>query len=415
MAEQTIECPKCHKKFPITSALTAQVEEQVREELKKETEQQLKAKDKELEGKLEKAKEKYEEEAQLEVDELKGKLRKAKDEYEKKAKKEAESKFKTELENLQTEVKEKEAQVDKANKAQLEFLAKEREWKRKIDGQALETAKKIEEERARIQEEVKKRYQEETRLKEAEKDQLIQSLKKSNDELNRKLEQGSQQAQGEAVEEDIENTLTTTFYKDEIIPIKKGVKGGDIHQKVNNDSGKPCGSILWECKRVKSWSDGWISKIKENRQLVNADISIIVSEELPKDSRGFDQIEGVWITNYQNYIGLAKALRVGLIQVSTARNQQVGKDRNMEVLFHYLTGSEFRNRVEAIMEPFIIMKDDLEKEKRAIQGSWNKREKMLNKVIDNTGGMYSDLQGIMGKSLPEINTLELPSGQEVVG
>ncbi len=411
MAEQTIECPKCHKKFPITSALTAQVEEQVREELKKETEQQLKAKDKELEGKLEKAKEKYEEAAQLEVDELKGKLKKAKDEYEKKAKREAESKFKTELENLQAEVKEKDAQVDKANKAQLEFLAKEREWKRKIDGQALETAKKIEAERLKIQEEVQMRFQEETRLKELENDQLINSLKRANEDLARKLAQGSQQSQGEAVEEDIENTLITTFYKDEIVPIKKGVKGGDIHQKVNNDSGKPCGSILWECKRVKAWSDGWISKIKEDRQIVNADISIIVSEVLPKDSKGFDQVEGVWITNYQNYIGLAKALRTGMIQVAIAKLQQVGKDRNMDILFQYLTGSEFRNRVEAIMEPFIIMKDDLEKEKRAMQGSWNKREKMLNKVIDNTGGMYTDLQGIMGKSLPEIKTLELPSSQ----
>jgi hypothetical protein len=411
MAEQTIECPKCHKKFPITSALTAQVEERVREEMKKETEQQLKAKDEELEDKLEKAKEKYEEEARQEVDELKGKLKKTKDEYEKKAKKEAESKFKTEMEDLQAQIKEKDGQVDKATKAQLEFLAKEREWKRKIDGQALETAKRVEAERTKVQEEVQKRFQEESRLKDIEKDHQISSLKKTVDDLNRKLEQGSQQSQGEAIEEDIENVLKTTFLIDEIIPIKKGVKGGDIHQKINNDSGKPCGSILWECKRQKDWSDGWISKAKEDRQLVKADIAVVVSEVLPKDSKGFDLLDGVWFTNYQNYISLAKALRSGLIKETIARYQQVGKDQKMEILFKYLTGSEFRNRVEAIMEPFITMKDDLEREKRAVQSSWARREKQLEKVIDNTSGMYGDLQGIMGKSLPEIKTLELPAGE----
>lgn len=320
MAEQTIDCPKCGKKIPISSALTAKVEEQVREELKKENEKALKAKENEYEEKLEKAKTRIAEEKDEEIEELKDKVKKTKEDAEKKAKREAEDKYKTELKDLQAQLDEKSTKAAKADKLQLEFLAKEREWQDKLDGQKIEMAKKISEERSKINEEVQKRFQEETRLKELEQEQLINSLKRANEDLTRKLAQGSQQAQGEAVEEDIENTLTTTFFTDEIIPIKKGVKGGDIHQKVNNDSGKPCGSILWECKRVKAWSDGWISKIKEDRQLVKADISVIVSEVLPKDSKGFDQVEGVWITNYQNYVGLAKALRASLFKHFVGHN-----------------------------------------------------------------------------------------------
>ena len=151
------------------------------------------------------------------------------------------------------------------------------------------------------------------------------------------------------------------------------------------------------------------TKAKGDRQLVKADLAVIVSEVLPKEVKGFGLIDGIWVTNYQNYTGLATALRGGLIKETIARNQQVGKDQKVEILFKYLTGPEFRNRVESMMEPFITMKEDLEKEKRAITSAWARREKQLEKVLENTSGMYGDLQGIMGKSLPEIKTLELPS------
>ena len=408
MAEQTIDCPKCGKKIPITSALTAQVEEQVREELKKETAQQLKAKDKELEEKLEEIKDDFKSKAKVEAEEWKEKFKLTQETYEKKAKREADEKYKTKLKDLEEQVGEQEVKIEEQRQAELDLRKRERDLVAKAKEQELVLAKKLDLERSKIQNEVQQKYQEETRLKEAEKDHLIQSLKKTNDELVRKLEQGSQQSQGEAIEEDIENTLVRTFYMDTIEPIDKGVKGADIHQIIHNETGKTCGSILWECKRTKNWNDSWITKVKEDRQRVKADLAVIVTEALPKEIKEFGELEGVWITNYKHYLGLANVLRVGLVQVAITRLQQAGKDQNIEVLHKYLTGSEFHNRVEAILEPYLTMKDELEKEKRAIQSSWAKREKHLEKAIENTAGMYGDLQGIMGKSLPEIKTLELP-------
>lgn len=386
MEEQSIVCPKCGKKIQLTAALTGQIEAKVREELLAEHEKDMKVKDKEWERKIE---------------EEKG-------EFEKKYKREIEGKYKNELKDLKEQISEKETKIEELQKIELRLRKKERELEDRSKEQEIELSRKLDTERTKIREDVEKKYQETSRLKELEKDQLISSLKKSNEDLTRKLEQGSQQSQGEVLEVDVELTLRNTFVSDAIDPIEKGIKGGDVHQKVNHETGKTCGSIIWECKRQKKWSDQWLVKAKEDRQLIKADVAVIVTEVLPKDLKGFGLVDGVWVANYQNYIGLATALRVGLIKETIARNQQVGKDQKMEFLFKYLTGPEFRNRVESILEPFVSMKEDLEKEKRSITSAWARREKQLEKVLENTSGMYGDLQGLMGKSLPEIKVLELP-------
>ncbi|MGH7443188.1 MAG: DUF2130 domain-containing protein, partial [bacterium] len=79
----------------------------------------------------------------------------------------------------------------------------------------------------------------------------------------------------------------------------------------------------------------------------------------------------------------------------------------MEVLYTYLTGTQFRQRVEAIVEGFSAMKEDLDKEKRAFQKIWAAREQQLEKVLASTAGMYGDLQGLVGANMPKIEPLEL--------
>jgi hypothetical protein len=448
MAEETMLCPKCGNKIQITAALTAQVEEALRTEIQKKADKELKAKEKEWEEKLaeekesvaKKAKKDLEKEFKNELDELKDKLetkekeaekqklkakklademdeklKAEKETLEKKAKKDADEKYKTELSDLQIQLNEKEKKIEDQRKEELKLRAKERELEEKTKNQELDLAKQLASATSKIREEVEAKQKEAFHLKEIENIQKLESLKRTNEELTRKLEQGSQQTQGEVLEINLEETLRKTFYMDLIEPVSKGVRGADVHQTVNHPNGKASGSILWECKRTKGWSDGWIAKLKEDRLEAKADIAVIVSENLPKDIKGFGQVESVWVANYTTYIGLASVLRAGLIDVSAARDQQVGKDQKMELLHRYLTGSEFKNRVEAIVEPFRIMKEDLEREKRAVSKNWALREKQLNNVMENTAGMYGDLQGIMGRALPEINTLELPPTDETIG
>jgi hypothetical protein len=234
-------------------------------------------------------------------------------------------------------------------------------------------------------------------------------MRKTIDELKRKSEQGSMQAQGEVLELDLEAGLKARFPMDTVEPVPKGLRGADILQNVINAEGQRCGIIIWETKRTKSWSDSWISKLKDDQREINADIPVIVSEVLPKGISAFSQIEGVWVTNRALALNVAEVLRGLLIHVSQATVASVNKGEKIELLYKYLSSPAFRQRVEAIVEAFTTMKEDLDKEKRAMTKIWAKREKQIEKVVINTAGMYGDMQGIIGAALPEIKMLDMES------
>jgi hypothetical protein len=214
--------------------------------------------------------------------------------------------------------------------------------------------------------------------------------------------QGSPQAQGEVLEVEFEHLLKDDFPFDEIIPVSKGVKGGDVIQTVKTQSGRVFGKILWETKRTKSWSDGWIQKVKDDQREAKADLSVIVSEVLPRGFHHLRQIDGVWVRDIPSALSLSLALRIILIQVAKVQDIQTGKEEKMEIVYGYLTGVEFRNRFQSIVESFLAMKKDLDAEKRAMMAAWSKREKQIERVVLNIAGMHGDLEGIVGGSLPAV-------------
>jgi hypothetical protein len=225
--------------------------------------------------------------------------------------------------------------------------------------------------------------------------------------MKRKLEQGSQQTQGEVLELEIEQMLRQSFPHDDISPVAKGVRGADVLQVVKNNFGQECGTIVWELKRTKAWSNEWITKLKDDQRNIKADVAIIISQVLPPDIKSFGNKDGVMIGNYESIMALAGLLRGHLIDINSVKLVSVGKAEKMEILYNYLAGNEFKMRVEAIVEAFTAMQDDIEREKRWFTAKWAKQEKYIRKVIDNTVGMHGDLQGIMGKSLGEIKGLEM--------
>ena len=323
------------------------------------------------------------------------------------AKKEAETALSLELKDLREQNTEKNKKLEEAQKAELELRKKTRELEEQKKSMELEVARKIDEERNKIKQNALELFSEEHRLKDLEKDKKMSDMLKTIDELKRKGEQGSIQTQGEVLELDLESLLKSKFPVDEIVPVSKGVRGADILQKVYNHSGQYCGTIVWETKSTKLWNDVWISKLKDDQREIKAEISVIVSKVLPEGVSAFTNIEGVWITNPILACSLAEILRTGLIQVSQTKLSAVGKNEKMEAIYNYLSGPGFKQKVEAIVEAFKTMKEDLDKEKRAMTSIWAKREKQIERVIMNTAGMYGDMQGIIGASMPEIKMLEI--------
>jgi len=313
-----------------------------------------------------------------------------------------------ELAELQELLNERNEKLAEAQRAQADFEKKTRELEDAKREMALKVQKGInaglESERAKA----KLEAEEALGLRVKEREEQIASMAKQIEDLKRKAEQGSQQLQGEVLELEFENLLRAKFPFDSIEPVPKGEFGGDLLQRVAGLSGAPCGTILWETKRTKGWAKDWISKLREDQRRAKADVSIIVSTTLPKDVLTFDLVDGVWVTDFRCAVPVAFALRQFLVDVSAARIAGEGQQSKMELIYEYLTGPHFRRRVGAIVEKFTEMRADLEKERKAMQKLWAKRETQITIVLDATAGMMGDLQGIAGKALKEIDGFELP-------
>jgi hypothetical protein len=312
---------------------------------------------------------------------------------------------------LEEELAEQKGKLREANKKELDLLKKQQELEQAKEDFELEVQRKITEERKKIAEDASKKAVEDQQLKMREKDDQLAAMKKQIDELKRKSEVGSQEAQGEALEQELQEYLQRTFPYDEFEEVKKGAKGADILQVVHSVAGKECGKILWESKNTKEFQKGWIEKLKKDQQEAGAEIAVIMSVALPKGIDGFGQYEGVWVTDYRLSIGLATALRQGLINVARQKLVTAGQDSVKDILYQYITGQEFTMRIRAVVEAFQRMNSELDREKNAMDRIWKKREKQITTVIENVAGIYGSVEGLVGgkKALPEIESLSLES------
>ena len=300
------------------------------------------------------------------------------------------------------------AKLAEAQQAQAELMRKQRaldEEKRELD---LTIEKRVQASVIDIQAKAKKEADEAARLRVLERDQTIESMARTIEELKRKAEQGSQQSQGEVLELELEELLRGRFPTDIIEPVGKGELGADVVQQVNGSVGQAAGIILWESKRTKAWSDGWLAKLRDDQRRCGADVALIISQALPKHVQHFDLIDGVWVAHPRCAIPVAIALRQTLIEVNSLRLVQHGQQTKMEQVYHYLTGIKFRQRVEAVVEKFNDMRDDLDKERKFMGRQWAKRETQITSVIESTVGLVGDLQAIAGKAMPEIPSLDMP-------
>lgn len=415
MAQDSIKCPKCGSVIPLSEALSHDIEEHARQkyesqliENKKLHDAQLKQREKDFEVKL------ANEKAHLadKERELEDRLRKERLFIESKLRNEAQEAVTAEMSDLKAQVVENKQKLKQAQDNELVLLKTKRELEEKEKSLDLEVARKLDEERKKVEQMVAQKMTEDHRLKDAEKDKLIKDLSSQMEDMKRKVEQGSQQAQGEILEVELEALLKREFPFDVIEPVGKGVKGGDILQTVKTQTGRTCGKVLWETKRTKNWSESWISKLKDDLREAKADVAVLVSETLPPGFHHFRQLHGVWVTDIPSAISLALALHLSVVQVATAKEIESSKDDKKDLIFRYVTGPEFRNRVTAIVEGFRAMKEELDAEKRAIQRIWEKREKQIERIISSTAGMYGDLEGLAGQSIPSIKALELPDSSQ---
>jgi hypothetical protein len=305
---------------------------------------------------------------------------------------EAESKKKVEeLQNTQIENERLKRQLDQQKRAiELEYEQKMTDrLKRETDA-----ARQNERESSELQiQELKKKLEDQTKLAEA---------------MKRKAEQGSTQLQGEVQELVLEKMLRNRFEMegDEIKPIGKGVRGGDVIHKVKTRLGEECGQVYYESKRTQTFNDDWLQKLRDDNLTANADILVIVTKTMPTGSEHYFYKDGVWVCPFWEAEILSIALRYTILRVHAAAAVQKGRDAKKEMLYDYMTGNEYNGRFRAIVEGFTAMQESYRDERLVMEKIWGEREKQLQKILDNAAGFYGAIQGITDRGIPEIKLLE---------
>ncbi|NUP90677.1 MAG: DUF2130 domain-containing protein [Candidatus Sumerlaeia bacterium] len=311
------------------------------------------------------------------------------------------------LAELQEILRQRDAKLAEAQRAQADLIRKQRELDDARREMELTIERRVQETLGAARDQARREAEEQTKLRLAESQQTIAQMQRQIEDLKRRAEQGSQQLQGEVQELALEALLRERFPRDVIDPVPKGEHGGDALHRVHGPLGQPCGTILWESKRTKNWSDGWLAKLRGDQRAAKAEIAVLATQALPRGVDTFDCIDGIWVTALRCVVPVALVLRQSLIDVAAARTAGEGQQTKMEMVYEYLTGPRFRHRVQAIVEKFTDMQADLERERKTMTKLWAKREAQIRGVVESTAGMYGDLQGIAGRTLQEIEGLEM--------
>jgi hypothetical protein len=323
------------------------------------------------------------------------------------AREEASEEYAVELSSARREIAEKDAKLLEAQQAEIDARRAKREAEQAKREVELTVERRLDAVNIKAREQALKERDDEYRLKVLEKDRQLAELRQKLDEAQRKADQGPQQRAGDVLELDLCDTLQRAFPLDLFERVRKGQRGGDVVQTIRSSSGTVCGRILWESKRTKSWQEAWLSKLREDQREARAEIAALVTETLPEDLSALGERDGVWVTSLATVVPMAALLRHAIIETATARRASALTDSKKDLIFAYLTGPQFRQRMTSVAEAYVEMRADLDKEKRSAVKQWSSREQQLNRVVSSMAGVYGDLHGIVGASLPRVEGLSL--------
>jgi hypothetical protein len=418
-----IKCPNCGHLFPMEEAVSEEYKQELREQMlafKKEKEKELQRKQEEFSRR---EKELLQQSRQQEVifsQKLEEEKRQIQAAAEVSLRRSIGSDFENKLRLLEDANKDSEEKLKASRQKEFEFLKKEQELKNRESELELSVQRKVQEERGKLSEEIRgleeqkiaaRETEYQLRMRELEKQlddqkKLAEDQKKIAEEMTRRVEQGSMQLQGEVQELALEELLRASFPFDEIGPVGKGVRGADCIQTVRNNFGQVCGTIIYESKRTRDFSQDWIEKLKADMRSQGALVAVIVTQAMPKDMERFGEKNGVWVCSFAEVKALAYILRDGIIKLFTAARSQENRGDKMHLLYDYLTSGEFSEQWKAIREGFLSMKQSIQKERDTMEKLWKAREKQLEKVLLNAAHVRGSIEGIAGKDAIDVNLLD---------
>lgn len=251
------------------------------------------------------------------------------------------------------------------------------------------------------------REKQESELRAKELELQLGTLREQLAHANNRANQISQQNQGAALEASVEEQLRTAFPRDTVSDVPAGVNGADVMLDVFNDSGAPCGRILFEVKRTQSWSNDWTGKLGEDMHRAKADVGVIITQTMPRDMKTPGIRDGVWVTDFASAMTLIRSLRWGVQEAALQKRIAEQSGEASAVLFDFVTSNDFRNRVQTILKTYASMHDALTKEKRAMQKMWELRQAHLDALTKHTTHVITNIEVKSGHQIEDMGALFL--------
>lgn len=400
-----IKCPQCGNEFDIENVLSIEAEEKYQREYQQKLNTSLKEIDSQK-NKLANEQREFEEKRKKENELFIQKVQQEKQKIEVDVRKELTKENDTKIKFLEEKTTSAELKIKYLEEKELEALRLKNEIDELKRNSEIEKQKYLLENSSKIIQDAILKQQEKFELEKKGWEITTEQQKKLIEEMERKINQNSMQLQGESQELVLEEILRAAFPFDSIEEVGKGVEGADCILIVKNTKGVECGKIIFESKRTKGWSNIWVDKLKTDMRNKQADAAILVSQIFPKGMDCFGEKDGIWISSFKEIVPLTVAIRTTIIRISETKISEENKGEKMHMLYNYLTGLEFRQQIEAIVEGFMAMKQAITKERIQMEKIWKEREKQLDKVLINTSGFYGSIKGIAGASIQNIPLLE---------
>jgi hypothetical protein len=247
------------------------------------------------------------------------------------------------------------------------------------------------------------------------KDRRLQELRDDIKELKEQLKKGTTpQDEGLLDEKQLTKRLQKEFPEDKV---EHHGQGGDVLQYVLHN-GEQAGVLVYECKRVKRYSDRFISQTIEAKKKRKADFAILVTKIMKKGTQGFHLEEnGVMVVHHLGVLSLATVLRTQIIRIDEMKLGQTQRNKAIKLTLEYLESPEFANSMDAIIQESLILYNELRDEMEKHVAGWKRRYSSYGRIREQASTVKSTTQALLSGE-PEykklIQTESLPALPELL-
>ena len=185
-------------------------------------------------------------------------------------------------------------------------------------------------------------------------------------------------------------------------------KGGDIIQFIM-EQGKEIGKIVYECKKVKTFSKLHVEQAKEARNFRQADFAVLVTNAFPSKKQYYFVDKTVFVISPVSLEPITYTLRESLVKMALLKMSNEAKQKAVQRVYDYLSSSDYNNKMNDVSNQLMELGKDLKTEMASHRRTWEKRYHIYSSVYSDITGINYSLKDLVQNRLEEKPKLMLPA------